>query len=465
MCPCHFIVSSHIRFVPLYVQVPLCRDARLIKIKRNHQSNQCLCLFIVNFYKDQCPGSKQKVTSGTRAGVVTIDNICILQNLQSEKLQDGSVQWNSAVDCFHHNRSKLLSARFSLEVAYLIVLSILRGMEFSIKLVDGNIIFQIIKGDQARYSIDSMSIPPGFGKNMDIISFNESLRPITRIVPITHQVKEDNLTEDACIAVKGESDSAQDVEVLYAHVDIRRSKRRKTQPDRFTSYDAPNFNRTYNKKEADGPSTRDENSESDLNCDSSEQRESSDEEALENPGVRKKVSRSMEGQHKYPVKRNQFSLPVKEKQTSMETKKNTADQGCSDSHIPHTPAKNIEKCNRPTFRLKSFASSRSLDGNSEPAFCQKRGRKRKKHMCQREYTQMIDQCIGNIQCEVERDSYFKLDSQILNGCEHAYQEEDFTWPSSADNQEEKDELEELWKEMDYALDTVAILEQKQVSEA
>lgn len=78
---------------------------------------------------------------------------------------------------------------------------------------------------------------------------------------------------------------------------------------------------------------------------------------------------------------------------------------------------------------------------------------------------MIDQCIGNIQCEVERDSDFKVDAQILNGCGHAYQEEDFTWPSSADSQEEKDELEELWKEMDYALATVAIHEQKQVSEA
>jgi len=78
---------------------------------------------------------------------------------------------------------------------------------------------------------------------------------------------------------------------------------------------------------------------------------------------------------------------------------------------------------------------------------------------------MIDQCIGNIQCEVERDSDFKVDAQILNGCGHAYQEEDFTWPSSADSQEEKDELEELWKEMDYALPTVAIHEQKQVSEA
>ena len=32
-------------------------------------------------------------------------------------------------------------------------------MEFNIKMVDGNIIYQIIKGDQARDTIDSMSIP------------------------------------------------------------------------------------------------------------------------------------------------------------------------------------------------------------------------------------------------------------------------------------------------------------------
>jgi DNA repair and recombination protein RAD54 and RAD54-like protein len=51
------------------------------------------------------------------------------------------VQCNSTVDCFHHNRSKLLSARFSLEVTYLIVLSSLRGMEFDIKMVDDNIIY------------------------------------------------------------------------------------------------------------------------------------------------------------------------------------------------------------------------------------------------------------------------------------------------------------------------------------
>ncbi|KAJ1255781.1 hypothetical protein BS78_K163000 [Paspalum vaginatum] len=459
--------------------VPLCRDARLIKVKRNHQADRCLCSLVVICYKDQCPGSKDKVISDGIVEVVAIDDVFILQKLQSGELQDGSMRWNSAVDCLHHNRSKLLlNAGFSLEVSYLIVLSILRGMEFNIKVVNGNIIYQIIKGDQARYNIEAISIPPGFGKNMEIVSLKlreGTLRPRITTVPIT-QVKRHNLTEDVHVAVKAELDSVQDVEILYAHVDLRRSKRMKTQPDRFTSYASPNFNRTYKKKEENAPSTKNENSESDLGWDSSVQRESSDEEVLRNPGVKKSVfrsfmvregPRSMKGQHKYPIKRTRCSLPVKEKTTFLETKKNRTEQRWSDSHIPQTPAKNMVKYNRPTlpFRPKSSASSPILYCNSEPAFCQKRGRKRKKHMCEREYKRMIDQCIGNIQCEMERDSDFKLDVQMSNGSEHAYREEDFTWPYVADSEEEKDELEELWNEMDYSLATLAILDKKQMPDS
>jgi DNA repair and recombination RAD54-like protein len=81
-------------------------------------------------------------------------------------------------------------------------------------------------------------------------------------------------------------------------------------------------------------------------------------------------------------------------------------------------------------------------------------------MREREYKEMIDQCIGNIQCEIERDSDFKLDVQIMNCSGNAYRKEDFTWSSSTDS-----EFEELWKEMDYALASLELLEQNQVCEA
>ncbi|KAF8680728.1 hypothetical protein HU200_045569 [Digitaria exilis] len=458
-------------------QVPLCHDARLMKIEKKHHADQCLCSFAVIFYQDQCPGSKGKLVTGRIANVVTIGDVFILQKLQSGELQDGSVQWSAAEDCLHHNRNKLLSARFSTEVTHLIVLSSLRGMEFNIKVVEGKIIYQIIKGDQARYSVDSMSIPPGFGMNMDIISFeprDQALRPRLRTVPII-QFKKHNLTEDRCATVMNELDTTQDVEVLYQHVDLRHSKRMKTQPDRFTSYDAPNFNRTYKKKE-NASFTKNENSQSDLSWDSPVV-QSSDEDVLGNlektvfrPLMIKEDTMSMKGQgmsmkdqRKNPMKRTQCSFHAKGKPTSVEIDKNTAEQICSDSHIPHTPAKIKEEYSRPplSFRLKPF-TSHSLGGTSEPAFCQKRGRKRKKHMQEREYKELMDQCIGNIQCEIERDSDFKLDVQKMNcNVVHAYQKEDFTWPSCADSQEDKDEFEEPWKEMDYALASLALLEQKQ----
>ncbi|TVT97793.1 hypothetical protein EJB05_56927, partial [Eragrostis curvula] len=462
----------------------LCRDARLIHIKRNHQTDVCHCLFLVIFYKDQCPGSKEKVIMDRITEVVTIDSIFILQKLQSEELQDGSLQWNSAEDCLHHNRCKLLSSSFSAEVAYLIVLSSLRGMEFNIKLIDGKIIYQIIKGDQAGYNIDYRNAPPpGFGKNMEIVSFqprDETLRPRIRTVPII-RVETHDLSEIRCITVKNELDSAQDANNLYEHVDLRRSKRQKTQPDRFTSYDDPNFSRTYKckRKEEHSSPAKNDDSQSSMSWDSLVQGESSDEDVLGNATVKQTVTRSLvlkehpsptEGQQKTPRKITQCYVPMKEKQNFVEVKKSTTEQKCPDSHIPHTPAKNKEKYNRPSlsFRLKSFTSPRSLDANSEPAFCQKRGRKRKKHMRDGEYKQMIEQCIGNIQCEMERDSEFKLDIKMMNWQNsngHAYQEEDFTWPSSAHSEEEKDEHEELWKEMDYALATLAFLEQNQVPDS
>ncbi|KAL6657246.1 hypothetical protein ACP70R_005026 [Stipagrostis hirtigluma subsp. patula] len=439
----------------------LCRDARIINVKRNRHTDRCLCLFAIIFYKDQCPGSKDKVIADRIPEIVTIDDIFILQKLQSKELQDGSMLWNSTVDCLHHSRSKLLNARFSAEVTYLIVLSSLRGMEFNIKVVEGKVIYQIIKGDQARYNVDSMSIPPGFGKNMEIISFlprDETLRPRVITVPIIH-VKKHNLTEDGCITRKGELDSAQDVENLYKHVDLRRSKRQKTQPDRFTSYCAP-FNRTCKKKEENPSSTKRDISNRALNWDSLVEGESSGEEVLGNAAV--KNPSPIKGQQKNTTKRTQCSLPMNEKPTSVEVEKTTTEERCPDS--PHTPAKNKENQNRPSlsFRLKSFTSTGSLNVSSEPAFCQKRGRKRKKRMCEREYKQMIDQCIGNIQCEMERDTDFKVDVEMMNCSGHTYQEEDFTWPSSPHSEEEKDELEELWKEMDYSLATLALLEQKQM---
>jgi DNA repair and recombination protein RAD54 and RAD54-like protein len=336
------------------------------------------------------------------------------------------------------------------------------------------------------------------------------MRLCVRIAPIIF-LKANNLSEGRRITVKSELDSAQYVENLYEQVGLRRSKRLKTQPDRFTSYDTPNFNRSNRRKGEHASPAKNENSQSFMSWDSPVLGESSDEDVLAKAALVQTVAgsftvkehpRPAEGQQKNPAKRIQSSfpmnekttsavvkkstternvpdshiphtpaknkerhnLPMKEKPTSIELKKRTAERNVPDSHIPHTPAKNKESHNHSalSFRLKSLASSHSLDGNSEPAFCQKRARKRKKHMCNREYKQMIDRCIGNIQWEMERDPGFKLDVQMMNWGGHAYQEEDFTWPSSAHSQEKKDEHEELWKEMDYSLATLAFLDPVQV---
>ncbi|XBI98743.1 hypothetical protein VPH35_018947 [Triticum aestivum] len=457
----------------------LCHDARLITIKRNHIEDQCLCLFVIMLYKNQCPDNTEngQVISDRREQLVTLNNIFLLQKLQPKELHEGSVQWSCAEDCLSHNRSKLLSARFSQEIAHLVVLSILNGMEFSIKLVEGNIIYRIIKGGRARCNIDSISTPPGFGNSMEIVSFqlrNEALCPIIRNIPVTH-AKKHNLTEgmrftmkaeldgqleDRRFTVKTELDGLLDV-FSYEQVDLRRSKRRKTQAERFTSYDTPNFGRDRWKRR-DAPSTKHGNSQRALRRDSPVKVESTYAEVPVNI-TRKQTSATVfmvkenpnttEGKHKSTAR----ITPVKEKPSSVEVKEeSTVEERSPGPHVPRTPAKSKEKNLRPPLSLwrKSFTSSRSLNGNSEPAF----GRKRKEHMCEREYKKMINQCIGNIQSEMERDFEFNLGAPMMNYGQDFYGEVNFTWPASADNdsQEEKDGLEEFWKEMDHSLTTLAL---------
>lgn len=559
---------------PNALQILPCHDdARLVAIKRNHNAEQCLCVFGVMLYKNQCPGNTEKgkmITDRKEEVVMTLRDIFLLQKLQPKELLVESIQWSCTVDCLSHNRSKLLSGRFSSEIAHLIVLSTLRGMEFSIKLVEGKIIYRIIKGDKARYSLDSMTVPPGFGNSTDIISFqphDETLRPITKNVPVTH-AKKRNLTEDMSfvlntklatlledmrldglidgfcankynpITVKTESDDLSDV-YSYEQLDLRRSKRLKTQPERFISYDAPNFDRDKWKRRGESSTKLDKLQRASYQ-DSSVEVESSCEEVpvnitpnqaaagafvtKENPSSTKRQRMST----RTPMKEKSISEEAKEKSTTQEIasyrhssvkvdssceevpanitphqegactflvkekpsstkeqykstrrtpvkknpssdvvkEKSTIQETALDSPVPRTPVKSKEKNHRlpMSFKRNSFTSSRSLNGNSESAFCQKSGRKRKERMSEREYKRVINQCIGNIQSEMERDFEFPLDVPVMNYHQGAYQEEDFTWPPSADSPDEKDELDDLddlWKEMDYSLTTVALLEQKQ----
>jgi DNA repair and recombination RAD54-like protein len=341
---------------------------------------------------------------------------------------------------------------------------------------------------------------------MEIISFqphDETLRPITKKFPVTH-AKNHNVTEDvsvvlntklaalleytgldglidACcanknnpITMKTELDGISDG-FSYEQMDLRRSKRLKTQPERFTSYDKPNFDRDKWKRHG-ASSTKQDNSQRASYRDSSLEVDSSCEEVPANitphqagagAFVVKENPSSTKEQHKSTATRT----PGKEKPSSVEVKeKSTIQERVSDSHIPQIPRNNTEKNHRPTTSLhrKSFTSSRSLNGKSEPAFGQKSARKRKERMSKREYKRMIDQCIGNIQTEMERDFEFPPDVPVMNNDQGAYREEDFTWPSPAtsedekDSQDEKDDLDDLWKEMDYSLTTLALLEQKQV---
>lgn len=97
---------------------------------------------------------------------------------------------------------------------------------------------------------------------------------------------------------------------------------------------------------------------------------------------------------------------------------------------------------------------------------------RKKLLSTVECKEIMKNCMGDIQSEIERLFSPHVESGEKTPPDESAEktrqtarpvaDEDFNWSSEDDNPPKDDENEELWREMDHALTTLALLEQKQV---
>ncbi|KAJ0978349.1 hypothetical protein J5N97_013823 [Dioscorea zingiberensis] len=87
---------------------------------------------------------------------------------------------------------------------------------------------------------------------------------------------------------------------------------------------------------------------------------------------------------------------------------------------------------------------------------------RRKLLSTVECKEIIKNCMGNIQSEIERLFPPPIESmENTRQTSFSATNEDFNWSPQDDTHTKVDENEELWREMDYALTTLALLEQKQ----
>ncbi|KAJ6340159.1 hypothetical protein OIU77_007999 [Salix suchowensis] len=135
-------------------------------------------------------------------------------------------RWECCVDCSLVQRSKLFKGRFSADLTWLLVASVLKQVEFDVRAVQNKIVYQILGGEKEQCSLKSDN----------------------RINCVTFKVKDSILTPfvvqlvptDACSETGHISDTnGTKQSPCYDVASLRRSKRQNVQPERFLACDAP----------------------------------------------------------------------------------------------------------------------------------------------------------------------------------------------------------------------------------
>ncbi|XP_042497125.1 SNF2 domain-containing protein CLASSY 1-like [Macadamia integrifolia] len=199
-------------------------DARINSIERRPHEPQCTCRFNVTFHTTHRRNGK--LCKGIRD--VGIDDIAIIQRLQRKPCEDGYHRWSYSQDCPSAVESKLFRGQFSSDISWLLVTSIWKGLKFDLRSVQSKIVYQILYGDDHDVCSSDTANNVAINFQMD----NGIIRPFTRtFIPVDTFVSGSSI--EACpVHDLQEDDSLQ----LYDPMELRRSKRRNVQPERFVSY-------------------------------------------------------------------------------------------------------------------------------------------------------------------------------------------------------------------------------------
>ncbi|KAJ6371626.1 hypothetical protein OIU77_002024 [Salix suchowensis] len=212
---------------------PVWVDAKISSIKRKPHVSHCSCQFFVTLYVNQGRLGSERATLSKETEAVGINEISIVQKLDNDPCEADNNQqeaqfyrWECCVDCSLVQRSKLFKGRFSADLTWLLVASVLKQVEFDVRAVQNKIVFQILGGEKEQCSLKSDN----------------------RINCVTFKVKDSILTPfvvqlvptDACSETGHISDTnGTKQSPCYDVASLRRSKRQNVQPERFLACDAP----------------------------------------------------------------------------------------------------------------------------------------------------------------------------------------------------------------------------------
>ncbi|XP_051142710.1 SNF2 domain-containing protein CLASSY 1-like [Andrographis paniculata] len=203
---------------------PVWIDARLRSIERKPHDGLCDCQFHVSFYIDQNPDlhmENKRLSKETR--IIKVDQIYILQRLEMKPCQDQFYRWGFTENCFSLKKFKFFTGIFCSDITWLIVASVQKKTAFDVRSLQNRLVYEVSEynPDVVRESPQNPAHTLSFKVENDDI-----LTPV--LLPYTPPTPQEG---------------SEGLEVGFLRsddlIELRRSKRRNVQPDRYMGYDNP----------------------------------------------------------------------------------------------------------------------------------------------------------------------------------------------------------------------------------
>ncbi|WCJ34712.1 SNF2 domain-containing protein CLASSY 1 [Euphorbia peplus] len=202
-------------------------DAKISSIERKPHESQCNCRFFVKRYVDQGHLGSERVKFEKEIEEVGIEQIRILQRLPKCPNEDQFSRWDFSEDCPSMKTTKLLIGKFSSDLTFLLVASVLKNISFDVRSVRNKVVYEILASDEDGFSIKS-------DNHLNALNFKVDNDILTSVV---HQfVPEADEPQPVCDTHETHTN---EVLALSVPMTLRRSKRRNVQPDRFLGCDLP----------------------------------------------------------------------------------------------------------------------------------------------------------------------------------------------------------------------------------
>ncbi|KAJ4831855.1 hypothetical protein Tsubulata_017526 [Turnera subulata] len=195
---------------------PVWLDAMISSIERKPHESGCSCQFFVKFYVNQGCFVSETRPLKKETQVVGLNQISILQGLPYNPCEDHFYRWDYSEDCFSQQKSN----KFTQDIMWLLVASVMKQIAFDVTSARNKIIYQVLGVDD-----DLCSSSRGSYNALSCVNFkveNGALTPTVVKFVLTDEIE---VVHDD---VPGPDSSAS-----YDVTNLRRSKRRNVLPERF----------------------------------------------------------------------------------------------------------------------------------------------------------------------------------------------------------------------------------------